>query len=252
MKFKNWETFRMPEITMTAEQQNSLTRFLDLASGFLGNGYAGSGKTACREDGGADSLERVAREVRSCAACELCKTRKNAVPGEGVPRPLVMVIGEGPGADEDATGRPFVGPAGQLLDRMLESKGRVGLSRTRNCFIANVVKCRPPGNRDPAPDETAACIPFLVRQINLLSPKIILCVGKVAANRLLGNIVPRTIGSLRGQFFEVYGIPMLPTYHPSALLRNEDLKQPAWDELQRLREKLREFDEGYRAATPGN
>ena len=196
----------------------------------------------------ADSLERIAADVRSCAACALCGTRTNAVPCEGVPRPLVMVIGEGPSFDEDATGRPFVGRAGKLLDRMLDSKGRLGLYRDKNCFIANVVKCRPPGNRDPLPAEMSACAPFLARQIARLAPLVILCVGKVAANRLLGNAVPETIGSLRGRFHSVQGIPMLATYHPSALLRNEDLKKPAWNDMRLLREKLCGLDGAYAKA----
>jgi DNA polymerase len=251
---------------MTAEQKSGAARFLDLAAASLAGGYriAGTGELSFESDplpavpaagakteSGAsvitDSLELIAEEVRACSACDLCRSRTYAAPGEGVPHPLVMVIGEGPGADEDATGRPFVGRAGQLLDRMLDSKGKIGLYRNRNCFIANVVKCRPPGNRDPLPAETEACIPFLKRQIALLSPKVILCVGKVAANNLLGNGVYQTMGSLRGHFFDVEGVPMLPTYHPSALLRNESLKKPAWDDLQLLRDKLRELDTVYAA-----
>jgi DNA polymerase len=145
-----------------------------------------------------------------------------------------MVIGEGPGADEDATGRPFVGRAGQLLDKMLAS---IGLSRESNCFIANVIKCRPPGNRDPQPDETAACASFLARQIQLLQPRFILCAGRIAAQTLLNTSTP--IGKLRGKFTDFQAgdttIPFLPTYHPSALLRNEELKRPAWEDLKLLR-----------------
>jgi DNA polymerase len=251
---------------MTAEQKAA--RFLDLAGAFLAGGYliSGAGEFPFESDtlpvvpaAGVkaeseasvitDSLELIAEEIRACTACDLCRSRTHAAPGEGVSRPLVMVIGEGPGADEDATGRPFVGRAGQLLDRMLDSKGKVGLYRNKNCFIANVVKCRPPGNRDPLPAETEACIPFLKRQIALLAPKVILCAGKVAANNLLGNSVYQTMGSLRGHFFDVEGVPMLPTYHPSALLRNENLKKPAWDDLRLLRDKLCELDTAYAAET---
>jgi DNA polymerase len=239
---------------MTAEQKASAARFLDLAGASLAGGYrtlapAAAAKTESEAPVITDPLELIAEEIRACTACDLCKSRTHAAPGEGVPHPLVMVIGEGPGADEDATGRPFVGRAGQLLDRMLDSKGKVGLYRNKNCFIANIVKCRPPGNRDPLPAETGACIPFLKRQIALLAPRLILCVGKVAANNLLGNSVYQTMGSLRGHFFDVEGIPMLSTYHPSALLRNEDLKKPAWDDLQLLRDKLRELDAAYAAET---
>jgi DNA polymerase len=154
-----------------------------------------------------------------------------------VSQPLVMVIGEGPGADEDEQGRPFVGRAGKLLDQMLDA---INLSRNKNCFIANVIKCRPPNNRDPLPEETAACAHFLEQQINLLKPKFILIAGRVAAQSLLKTIEP--IGKLRGKFtkFEAESgpIPLLVTYHPAALLRNEDYKRPAWEDLKLLRERL--------------
>jgi DNA polymerase len=152
-------------------------------------------------------------------------------------QPLVMVIGEGPGRDEDEQGRPFVGRAGQLLDKML---GSIGLSRNSNCFIANVVKCRPPNNRDPYPEETASCAHFLERQIKALKPKFILIAGRVAAQTLLKTTEP--IGKIRGKFSEFEtdsgAIPLLITYHPAALLRNEDLKRPAWEDLKLLRSKL--------------
>ena len=184
-----------------------------------------------------DSLKRISSEIISCRACSLCETRTNAVPGEGAPAPLVMVIGEGPGADEDAAGRPFVGRAGQLLDKML---GSIGLSRGSNCFIANVIKCRPPGNRDPYPEETLACAHFLRRQIKLLKPKFILCVGRISAHCVLKTAEP--LGQLRGKFleFETGGAvtPLLVTYHPSALLRNEELKRPAWEDLKMLKARL--------------
>jgi DNA polymerase len=154
-----------------------------------------------------------------------------------------MVIGEGPGASEDATGKPFVGEAGILLDKMLAS---IGLSRESNCFIANVVKCRPPDNRDPLPEETAACASFLKRQIQLLKPKIILCAGRVAAQTLLRT--NETIGRLRGNFTELRitdrSIPLIATYHPSALLRNIELKRPAWEDLKILKARLDEYTQG--------
>jgi DNA polymerase len=159
------------------------------------------------------------------------------VPGEGVSEPLVMVIGEGPGADEDSQGRPFVGKAGQLLDKMLTS---INLSRTTNCFIANVVKCRPPNNRDPYPEETTSCARFLQRQISLLKPKIILLVGNIAAHTLL--YTKERVGKIRGKFMEYQTenltIPLLVTYHPSALLHNEDYKRPTWEDLKMLRSKI--------------
>ena len=233
---------------MTAEEKLKTARFLDLAAGSLLSGYriperdyhfcdsedleSGNVETG-------DSLEEIAAEIRACRACALCEGRTNAAPGEGAQQPLVMVIGEGPGADEDAAGRPFVGRAGQLLDRMLDS---IGLSRNSNCFIANVVKCRPPNNRDPLPHETAACASFLERQIHLLHPKYILCAGRIAAQTLLKTSEP--VGRLRGKFTELSiggaVIPLLVTYHPSALLRNEDLKRPAWEDLKLLRSRLQE------------
>ncbi len=180
-----------------------------------------------------DSLETIAREVENCRACRLCERRMRAVPGQGPPLPLAMVVGEGPGAEEDAQGLPFVGPAGRLLDKMLAS---IGLSRDSNCFIANVVKCRPPNNRDPAPDERAACIGYLRRQIALLRPKAILCVGRIAAGALLG--ADEGVGRLRGTWRDFEGTPLLVTYHPSALLRDEAYKRPAWEDLKAFRERV--------------
>lgn len=187
-------------------------------------------------DDASSSLQNIARKIASCTRCRLCGGRKNTVPGIGVPNPLVLVIGEGPGADEDATGEPFVGKAGQLLDKML---GAICLSRHTNCFIANIVKCRPPNNRDPMPDEAEACRAFLDAQISVLKPKMILAVGRIAAQNILGTTTG--INRLRGQFYEYRGIPLLPTYHPSALLRNEEMKRPAWEDLKMFRARLEEI-----------
>ncbi len=180
-----------------------------------------------------DSLAAVAAEAARCMACRLGAGRKRSVPGQGPARPLVMVIGEGPGSEEDKTGLPFVGPAGQLLDKMLSS---IGLSRDESCFIGNIVKCRPPLNRDPAPDEQAACRPFLDRQLALLRPRAILAVGRIPAQSLLG--VKDGIGRLRGRVYDFGGLPLVATYHPSALLRDEGLKRPAWEDLKLLRSLL--------------
>ncbi|MDR0450247.1 MAG: uracil-DNA glycosylase [Treponema sp.] len=241
---------------MTGEQKTAIASFLDLAADHLAGGYArprepyrfsDDAETAPEAgrgpaSGRGDSLESLAADIRACRSCDLCLGRANAVPGEGAAAPLVLVIGEGPGAEEDAGGRPFVGKAGQLLDKMLAS---IGLSRERNCFIANVVKCRPPENRDPLPAEAEACAPFLARQIRLLKPRLILCMGRVAANRLLGLREPEAITRLRGHFYDYplspdLSIPLLASYHPSALLRNEDLKRPAWEDLKKLRAFLAE------------
>jgi DNA polymerase len=244
---------------MTGEQKTAIASFLDLAADYLRGGYSRprepyrfdddpeaapgvSGGAPAGTGAGEDSIERLAAHVRACRGCVLHETRTNAVPGEGAASPLVLVIGEGPGADEDAGGRPFVGKAGQLLDKMLNS---IGLSREQNCYIANVVKCRPPENRDPLPAEAEACAPFLARQIRVLKPRLILCMGKVAANRLLGFREPEAIGRLRGRFYDYpvspdLSIPLLATYHPSALLHNEELKRPAWEDLKKLRAFLTE------------
>ena len=198
---------------------------------------AGSGGTLFR------SMQEIYTAVAQCSACVLGQTRTHPVAGEG-PEELsrltnsveVMVIGEGPGADEDRQGRPFVGRAGQLLDKMLEA---IQLSRKTNCYITNVVKCRPPQNRDPAPEERSCCAAFLDAQIRLLRPKMILVMGRIAAQHLLQT--SDGIGKLRGRFFDYQGIPLMPTYHPSALLRDESLKRPAWEDLKRFRARLHEL-----------
>jgi DNA polymerase len=224
---------------MTAEEKTSVACFIDLACDMARGGYnRGERKYCFSDDPDSDnSLDEITAVIRNCKACRLNETRKNVVPGEGVLKPLVMVIGEAPGADEDACGRPFVGKAGQLLDKMLSS---INLSRESNCFIANVIKCRPPQNRDPQPDEIAACAGFLECQIQFLKPRFILCVGRISSQVMLHNAEP--IGKTRGKFMDYKSndmtIPLIATYHPSALLHNEDLKRPAWDDLKLLRAAL--------------
>ena len=194
-------------------------------------------------DSATDSLEAIVSDICACKACDLSATRTNTVPGEGSTHPLVLVIGEGPGADEDAQGKPFVGRAGKLLDKMLAA---IDLSRDENCYIANMVKCRPPGNRDPAHEEISSCFCFLKRQIILLKPKIILCAGRIAAKSLLKT--DKGLSALRGEFrdFAIGDtvIPVLCTFHPSALLRDEANKRPAWEDLKLLRQKLNSPGEG--------
>ena len=182
------------------------------------------------------TLEEIAAKIARCTRCTLARTRNNVVPGMGVENPDVLVIGEGPGYDEDKQGLPFVGKAGILLDKMLAA---IGLDRKTNCYIANIVKCRPPQNRDPFPQEQDACFSFLEAQINILKPKMILCMGKISSNKMLNQKSP--IGTLRGQIFEYNNIPLMVTYHPSALLRNEQLKRPAWDDLKMFKAKLDEI-----------
>jgi len=236
---------------MNAAEKQIVADFLDITADFLGSGYKSEPKSYIFKDNKAeesdktpqiiekdsDSIEKISQEVLACRNCTLCEKRTNAVPGEGVKHPLVMVIGEGPGEDEDRQGRPFTGRAGQLLDKMLSS---IGLSRTENAFIANVVKCRPPDNRDPYPEEVSACAHFLERQISILKPKYILCAGRVSAQSLLKTT--EAIGKLRGKFTKFYSgsgvYPLLATFHPAALLRREDLKRPAWEDLKLLRSRL--------------
>jgi len=182
-----------------------------------------------------DSLEAITREVMACSLCGLHRGRHRAVPGEGVSEPLVIVVGEGPGADEDRTGRPFVGRAGQYLDKWLAA---IGLDRAKNCYIANVVKCRPPGNRDPLPEESAACGPYLKRQIALLRPRAVLTLGRVSSQILTGR--SEGIGGLRGRRHELDGLPLIATYHPSAVLRDTTLRAAVWEDLKLLRTVLRE------------
>ncbi|MBQ0166046.1 MAG: uracil-DNA glycosylase [Treponema sp.] len=193
-------------------------------------------------------LDAVAAKISSCTRCGLCNGRTNTVPGMGPAHPVVMVIGEGPGHDEDMQGLPFVGAAGQLLDKMLAA---IKLSRETNCFIANIVKCRPPNNRDPLPEEAAACRSFLDAQISTLKPKMILLVGRIALQNLLDTKIGIT--RIHGQFFEYNGIPVMPTYHPSALLRAPELKRDAWNDLKGFRAKLEEITgESFTVPTGGN
>lgn len=187
-----------------------------------------------------ETLDSIAEKISACQNCILAKTRKNTVPGEGVPNPAVLVIGEGPGADEDTQGRPFVGKAGQLLDKMLAA---INLNRAKNCFIANIVKCRPPMNRDPSPEECLACSAFLQAQIRVLKPKMILALGRIALQKLQDTSIGIT--KLHGNFLDYNGIPFMATFHPSALLRDENLKRPAWDDLKKFRAKLLELCPDY-------
>jgi len=178
-----------------------------------------------------DTLGDIASEVALCRKCHLCRERRNTVPGAGSDNPAVMIIGEGPGAEEDATGFPFVGAAGKYLDKWLEA---IALDRKSDCFIGNVVKCRPPGNRDPQPEEISACRSYLERQIKILRPKAILTLGRISSRSITG--VEEGIGRLRGKVYSYKGIPVVVTYHPSAVLRDrEKYRRPVWDDLRLLR-----------------
>jgi uracil-DNA glycosylase len=179
-----------------------------------------------------ESLDAIARAVASCTRCPLYSTATNPVPGEGNPNANLVIVGEAPGATEDEQGRPFVGAAGQLLTKIL---GAVDLRR-EDVFICNVLKHRPPGNRNPMPDEVTACSPYLVRQIQLIRPKAILALGTFAAQTLLQTKL--AIGKLRSQVHRYYGVPLIVTYHPAALLRNPSWKRPTWEDVQLVRRIL--------------
>jgi uracil-DNA glycosylase len=191
-----------------------------------------------------DKISAITSKIAVCNRCPLAKTRTKTVPGIGVTNPVVLVIGEGPGYEEDQRGEPFVGPAGQLLDKMLAA---INLSRQTNCFIANIVKCRPPQNRVPTPEEAAACASFLEAQIFTLKPQMILAVGSTAAKNMLKTTDGVT--KLRGRFYNWNTIPLLVTYHPSALLRDAALKRPAWEDLKFFRSKLIELIPDYAQST---
>lgn len=181
---------------------------------------------------GVRSLTAIAKLVQECTRCPLYKTATHGVPGEGDPHAGLMCVGEAPGASEDETGRPFVGAAGALLTKILAA---IDLEREQ-VFIANVIKHRPPGNRNPKPDEIAACSPYLIRQIQLIKPKVILALGTFAAQTLLDTKTP--IGKLRGAVHRYYGIPLVVTYHPAALLRNPAWKRPTWEDVKLARRVL--------------
>ena len=191
------------------------------------------GRAGCIAAMGWDELRA---SVAACAACELCKTRKQAVLGVGDESPEWLFVGEGPGAEEDERGEPFVGQAGKLLDAMLSA---IGLQRGRKVYIANTVKCRPPGNRTPTPAETAACWPYLERQIALLRPKLIVALGKPAAQTLLQKEIK--VGEARGHLFDHNGTALIVTYHPAYLLRTLPDKAKAWEDLCFARSTLREM-----------
>ena len=174
--------------------------------------------------------------VAGCQACALCKTRTQAVFGVGDERAELMIVGEAPGAEEDARGEPFVGQAGRLLDNMLAT---IDIRRPNNIYIANVLKCRPPGNRNPAPLEVASCSPHLVRQIALVKPRLIVAMGRFAAQTLLAT--DASIASMRGRKFQYQGVPLIITYHPAYLLRNLPDKSKAWEDLVFVRRTLVEL-----------
>lgn len=182
------------------------------------------------------SWPSLTEEILGCQKCRLCQGRTHAVPGEGDVHARLMFIGEGPGRDEDATGRPFVGRAGQLLDQMI---GAIGLARGE-VYIANVVKCRPPQNRAPEADEAETCMPYLRAQVGLIRPQVIVLLGASALGAVLGR--EHRITRERGLWVEKKGVWFMPTFHPAALLRDESKKRPAWEDFKKVRDKLAELE----------
>ena len=186
----------------------------------------------------ATSLDALNTMICTCTKCPLGFTRTKFVFGVGNPKAEIVVVGEAPGADEDAQGEPFVGRAGKLLNKILEA---INFKR-EEVYICNILKCRPPGNRDPQPDEVEACIPHLWKQIEIIKPKLILCLGRISAQMLLKTNA--SLGDMRGKVHDYRGIKMIVTYHPAALLRNPNWKRPAWEDVQKLRKMYDEMKAG--------
>jgi DNA polymerase len=179
-----------------------------------------------------ETLQDISTDLGDCRRCKLCSTRTNIVFGAGDPKARLVFVGEGPGADEDSAGLPFVGRAGQLLTKIIEA---IRLTRDQ-VYICNVVKCRPPNNRFPEPDEVAACSPFLIRQLEAIRPTVICCLGAAAAQTILQTKM--SIGRLRGRFHEYMGAKVMPTFHPSYLLRNPEAKRDVWEDMKKVRALL--------------
>jgi len=189
------------------------------------------------------SWPELMESLRDCERCGLCRGRTNIVPGEGNPFAELMFVGEGPGQEEDRQGRPFVGPSGELLTKMIHA---IGMERSE-CYIANIVKCRPPGNRNPSPEEAEACIGFLRQQTALIRPKVIVLLGRVACRYILKEEI--FITRDHGVWFERKGTWFMPTFHPSALLRDPSKKRDAWEDLKKVRDKLNELRDAAGAHT---
>lgn len=183
-----------------------------------------------------DNLIELRDLAQGCRRCRLCEKRKNVVFGEGNENSIIMFIGEGPGEEEDNTGRPFVGKAGQLLTKMIES---IEIKR-EDVYIANIVKCRPPANRVPSEDEAESCLPYLRKQVSKVRPKIIVCLGATASKYIIDKNI--RITKDRGKWYEKGSFLMIPTYHPSALLRDPGKKRDAWEDFKSIREKLNQYN----------
>lgn len=214
------------------DESPDLLETLALARDFLSREIAYAPASIARMDdreSTSDPLTILSQEACNCQKCGLAQTRTSVVFGSGRTDADLMFVGEAPGADEDRQGLPFVGAAGQLLTRMIEA---MGLTR-EDVYIANIIKCRPPNNRDPKPEELAACQPYLAQQIDLIAPVVICTLGRFAAQTLLQTT--ESMGRLRGKIFDYQGAKLIPTYHPAALLRNAQWKRPTWEDLKLVR-----------------
>jgi uracil-DNA glycosylase family 4 len=223
------------EILLPAVPSADLAGALACAGGWAERAAAkaGAGATDASTDGlSGGGIESLRLDVEGCRACELHQGRTNVVFGEGNPSARLMFVGEGPGADEDAQGRPFVGRAGALLTKIIQA---MGISRD-DVYIANVVKCRPPGNRTPEPDEISSCLPYLEKQIALVRPEVICTLGNVATRTLAGE--HRPISEMRLSLYAYRGIDLVPTFHPAACLRNPDSKKDVWEDIKKVMKLL--------------
>ncbi|MDI6848988.1 MAG: uracil-DNA glycosylase [Candidatus Saccharicenans sp.] len=220
------------EFLVSPRKTDSRKREAEVGTGLLKpEGFSGGPAADDREE-----WDRLIRRIMACQACPLFKGRTQAVPGEGHRQASLMFVGEAPGRDEDLQGRPFVGRAGQLLTKIIQA---MGFSR-EEVYIANVIKCRPPENRTPRPDEIKACSPYLLRQIDLIKPRVIVALGKVATDFLLPS--SKSMSELRGQFGDFQGIPVMPTFHPSYLVRNEgnkEIKKMVWEDMKKVLQLLK-------------
>lgn len=184
-----------------------------------------------------NSLKELEKIVSGCVQCRLSEARTQTVFGVGNPKADIMFVGEGPGRDEDLKGEPFVGRAGQLLTKIIQAMG----FERKDVYIANIVKCRPPNNRGPLPDEVGTCTPYLLKQIELIKPQVIVALGSYAARFLLNTETP--ISQLRGQFFDFHGTKLIPTFHPAFLLRNPAMKKPVWEDMKKVMKLHKELHE---------
>ncbi len=222
--------------------KNSLEKIIQDAIDMLKYGFIYNRKDKREGNVSGESLDDIVDKVKNCNRCALHSMRTHAVPGEGVKNPIVMVVGEAPGAMEDKKGLPFVGPAGEYLDTWLAA---ISLYRTKNIFITNVVKCRPKNNRDPMPHEYEACNMFLMRQVEILAPTCILAVGRIAGRILCEKDETTTLASMRGTMYKYLHIPIFVTYHPSAVLRRNTLRKYVWEDLKRMQRYLRDHEPKY-------